>query len=466
MGVYGNTVDFSDPLDFQNFLQTEEADFLWTDGEEIHAMCNQYSMTATVVKASENKDDPPSINQVGPDQDIFKLGLPNTSKVGSGKVPNMFLLLQGAHYDLVVPRQSIGEKFSHIDKDKGYEAEEEEEPPENNPETMEEKLKNMEDKYTRLKLSYTRSLEEIKCLKAQLEGRNVGNKDNDSNDEENDEADEAKNLAKSKYKGFRKTTPQTEPEENLKCPVCKLRFIKAVILREHMKIHNEDGDWTCGKCSFQTKSKNQLRAHESATHQPQERKDEGGGHKAEGGDAHLAKGSGSYSCRRCGKDFIYKIDMAKHIKETHKTYKPCKDIKSCSYKDSRQGCRYNHTIYPEGHQVCFECGKSFKTLHDLMRHRKSDHKVPVCREFLANRCDYSASNCYYTHDKHPHPINPVRKSQDKTQSEPQIQGFWEGPSNLAPPSQGKNVLEGPTQAEWISMKNMLSQLNQMVSRFQ
>ena len=43
VGVDGNTLDFSDPLDFQNFLQTEEADFLWTDGEEIHAMCNQYS---------------------------------------------------------------------------------------------------------------------------------------------------------------------------------------------------------------------------------------------------------------------------------------------------------------------------------------------------------------------------------------------------------------------------------------
>ena len=239
-----------------------------------------------------------------------------------------------------------------------------------------------------------------------------------------------------------------------------------------MKTHNQDGDWTCGdlECSFQTKSEKQLIAHKKVAHpgtnQPQWDKNESGLKRAEGGDDHPHKRTGSYTCRTCGKEFIYKIDMTKHIKDTHKTYKPCRNIQTCSYKDSRQGCRYNHKEYPEGHQVCFECGKSFKTVHDLMRHRKSDHEVPVCKEFLANRCDFSASDCYYTHNKHPHPINPVTKFQKKPHSEPQVQGFWEIPSNLAPPSKGPKVLEGPTQAEWISMKNMLTKLNQMVSRFQ
>ena len=204
-------MDFGDPLDFQNFLQTEDADFLWTDGEEIHAMCNQYS--ATVVRISEDKNSPPSINQVGPDPDILNLGLPNTSNVGSGIVPNMFLLLQGGHFDLIVARHSIGEKFSSIEKEKGYEAEEEgggseeeEESTENNPKTMEEKLKDMEDKYTRLKQSYTKSLSEIKFLRAKLETKEVEARSQDpsDNDSDNDYENVAKNLVKSKSKGYGK----------------------------------------------------------------------------------------------------------------------------------------------------------------------------------------------------------------------------------------------------------------------
>ena len=69
--------------------------------------------------------------QVGPDEDILKLGLPNTIQIGSGQVPHMFLLLQGAHYELAVPKESIKEKCTveveHDNEEKGYRAEEEDE---------------------------------------------------------------------------------------------------------------------------------------------------------------------------------------------------------------------------------------------------------------------------------------------------------------------------------------------------
>ena len=180
--------------------------------------CVTSTRRSTVVKVSEGKNTPPSINQVGPDPDILKLGLPNTLRVGLGNVPNMFLLLQGGHYDLVVARQSIGDKLSQIEKDKGYEGEEEEEQTKDNPKTMEEQLKDMEDKYIRLQQSYTRSLEEIKCLKAKLETKSNNPSDNDSDDTG---PDEANHIVISKGKGYRKTTPPSESEENLKCPVCK-----------------------------------------------------------------------------------------------------------------------------------------------------------------------------------------------------------------------------------------------------
>ena len=73
----------------------------------------------------------------------------------------------------------------------------------------------------------------------------------------------------------------------------------------------------------------------------------------------------SIKCYTCGKEFVYKLDLKKHIIETHMTYKPCRNAQSCTYAPK---CRYNHKEYPEGHQVCYECGKSFKTMHELMKH--------------------------------------------------------------------------------------------------
>ena len=111
VGVGGKIVKFNDPMEFQNFLQSSDADFLWTDGEEIQVMCNMYQMGATVVKVGNNEKNPPTILHAGPDNDIKKLGLPNTVHIEPGKVPHMFLLLKGAHYDLAVPKDTIKEKY-------------------------------------------------------------------------------------------------------------------------------------------------------------------------------------------------------------------------------------------------------------------------------------------------------------------------------------------------------------------
>ena len=93
VGVSGDMANFNDPLEYQNYLQTPAADLLWTDSEEIQAMCNMFQMSATIVLASVNEEDIPSIVQVGPDPDIKEIGLSNTTLIGVGKVPHMFLLL-------------------------------------------------------------------------------------------------------------------------------------------------------------------------------------------------------------------------------------------------------------------------------------------------------------------------------------------------------------------------------------
>ena len=267
IGVVGQVVEFNDPFEFQNFLLSSDSDLLWSDAEEIQAICNMYQLKATVVKVAEKKDDPPIIAQLGPDTDITQFGLPHTLHIGPGQVPHMFLLLQGGHYDLAVPRDSIREKYTPhpegvVNDDDGYMAEKEEDDPENEPlRTMDEKLTDIEEQYKKLKHEYMKSQHEIKSLRAYI--REI--KDNLKSHEDSDGSD-VEYLTNSKSKGFRKTSPQSQAETNLGCPVCKITFTNTLNLRKHMKSHNKDGDWTCEKCSFQTINEDILKEHEKNAH--------------------------------------------------------------------------------------------------------------------------------------------------------------------------------------------------------
>ena len=431
-----------------------------------------YQLRATVVKVAENKDDPPIIAQLGPDMDIIKLGLPHTLHIGPGQVPHMFLLLQGGHYDLAVPRDSIRDKYTSQpegivnENDDGYMAEKEEDDPENEPpKTMEEKLTNMEEKYNKLKHEYVKSQHEIKSLKAyirKIEDNPEVNGDTDGSDVEY--------LTNYKSKGFRKTSPQTQAETNLRCQVCKITFTNTSNLRKHMKSHNKDGDWTCDKCSFQTINEELLKEHEKNAHHFKQapttsngpRKTFEGARKEEDHMESAMEPKGKNFCTSCQKDFIYRIDLKKHIINTHKTYKPCRNLENCTFSP----CRYNHKEYPKGHQVCFECGEDFKTIHDMMRHRKITHKIVLCKMFLKKACDFSSEDCYFTHAAKSLET-PVKIVENKTnQAKEHIQGFWETQSNLAPPSKVPSNLPVPSQSEWIQMKNTLMHLNQMMARFQ
>ena len=193
-------------------------------------------MTTRIVSVSNNNNDSPTIHQVGPDPDILKLELPNTVEIAAGVVPDMYLLLQGAHYDLAVSRESMNEKYTTKD---GYNAEEEEdELPRDEPKTTEDKLKDLEEKYAELKLNYVDSLKEIKTLKAKL--KKVDTEPMKTCEESNtDDLEEDSNIVKSKSKGFRKTSPQSPPESQFKCPVCKFTFIKESVLAKHMNTHDK-----------------------------------------------------------------------------------------------------------------------------------------------------------------------------------------------------------------------------------
>ena len=118
-------------------------------------------------------------------------------------------------------------------------------------------------------------------------------------------------LTKSKTKGFRKTSPLSEPEINLKCAVCKNVFKTKEALKKHVTIHDKDGDWTCQKCSYQTNIESNLENHIRSAHSDIQSKE----HKQKGSLTPEEKsspkdlGENKTTCKRCSKTFIYKIDL-------------------------------------------------------------------------------------------------------------------------------------------------------------
>ena len=294
-------------------------------------------------------------------------------------------------------------------------------------------------------------LKENKTLKAK--SNNEEDKTTDTDSEDNKSIDE-EILTKSKYQGYKRTTPQSQPEKCLTCPVCKDTFKTESVLKNHMKYHKKEGDWTCDECSYQTNGESNLRDHKLRAHE----KGIVGGDQPEA----TQNKSRESTCIRCNQDFIYRLDLKKHINDAHKTYKPCRNLKTCTYLPK---CKYNHQEYPQGTQICYECGKTFKTAHDLMRHRKKHTKLS-CASHSSKVIVASPLRIVTTHMKTSTRWTCANCGEYEGTKCPSTPGFLGAPSNLAPPSSALQPMRhGPTQSEWIQLKQTLSQINQMMAKF-
>ena len=52
-------------------------------------------------------------------------------------------------------------------------------------------------------------------------------------------------------------------------------------------------------------------------------------------------------------------------------------------------------------------------MHEIMKHRKTLHTVPLFREFLKNKCWFSAVDCYNLHTESSDPVRTVKKGQKR-----------------------------------------------------
>ena len=60
--------------------------------------------------------------------------------------------------------------------------------------------------------------------------------------------------------------------------------------------------------------------------------------------------------------------------------------------------------------TCKFCDESFKTLNDLMKHKKLKHieNVSFCRYFSTNSCIYGDKNCWFVHEEEPEPVDTYK----------------------------------------------------------
>ena len=238
-------------------------------------------------------------------------------------------------------------------------------------------------------------------------------------------------LANLKLSGHRREGPQTQSkiQENpvtfkeptirkLICNKCDLDHKSSDDLEEHIDTHYEDGDFACDTCLFQSNKMKLLKNH--LLNSP-------------GHSSGQVRGKPAIKCKFCEERFIDTKLLVRHKNKNHKTYKICDYFKEGKCK--RSPCRYSHKVIKEGNCVCFHCGKEFSQKHDLYNHRKSDHKNEVCKNFMVNKCERTEEECWFSHVKNVN-TSSGRTSQAKdTPVNTDLPDFWQGRSNLVPPTQ-------------------------------
>merc|ERR1712129_467230 len=124
----------------------------------------------------------------------------------------------------------------------------------------------------------------------------------------------------------------------------------------------------------------------------------------------------------------------------YNTEKGCKHGLDCLYiheemmEEATQQSDTNPRNLSPAHS-CRICNESFSSKHELMKHRKKDHrdKVRPCRDFLQNVCHRGVSKCWYKHETNQAP---------NLQSQ---QGYPKLPATQHPPDQFQELKEMITQ---------------------
>ena len=265
----------------------------------------------------------------------------------------------------------------------------------------------------------------------------------DETDEE--ELDSERVLLKGKLSGYRRNTPQGQPNvsNTLSCPKCYFKVTNISSLEDHMKQH-EKLQMKCGKCSsifndekslkfhidyehldckdcdcdecvikrpqktistdhivnshirninrkelhckmcdFKTSSKQNLKDHFTENHREEIREE--------------------FNCQHCEDTFTSKWYLNSHRRDEHMRTEVCSFFRNNKCKFPADKCWNSHEITPGENDKfgCYVCNQTFLSKNRMMRHRKREHpeSAQMCREFGIGSCDKEEDNCWYLHKK-------------------------------------------------------------------
>ena len=236
---------------------------------------------------------------------------------------------------------------------------------------------------------------------------------------------EEETLFNLKKSGFKRQTPQVQPESKLgkkeyTCDKCNCNLESIGLLNAHMETHSESspkykcgkcdevfGDrirlrshtktehkenttfdirqYTCEDCPFQGESSLELKKHVMRTqHRPSEFKEQ---------------------CYTCKKEFDNYFHLMNHRKEEHPSNKVCRFFKEQACIFEAIECWYKHDINTDlgagNDYPCNKCTKLFVGNSNLMKHNKLEHTATVarCRNFKEGNCKRTQESCWFLHDE-------------------------------------------------------------------
>ena len=89
----------------------------------------------------------------------------------------------------------------------------------------------------------------------------------------------------------------------------------------------------------------------------------------------------------------------KHIN----TVRQCQNYQSgkCRFTSEKCWWRHDSTVIEQSSTIkCFNCGESFSCKSEMMKRRKSTHRMAVrkCTKFLQNKCPFMSTFCWFLHE--------------------------------------------------------------------
>ena len=220
-------------------------------------------------------------------------------------------------------------------------------------------------------------------------------------------------------------------------------------LKEHKKSsHDEnDGDYTCNDCSFQTNDADVLIKHlKITTHQPS---------RSDNNKRSKKDYSRCYTCDLAVEGYW---DLMNHRKIHHPSNKKCKNFPNgkCRFAEN---CWYIHEedlmdtdesfVKNENTHTCYNCDKAFKTKNDMKKHRKKQHldQVKKCKEFITGGCLRSDEQCWFVHQASSDDVSP--------------QVFHNAQHQSIPPDQVKTMIQ-EIESLHLSMTNVKEKLRHLM----